>query len=184
MCIATAALITGALGAVTSAAGAVYGGLSTADAAHYQSQVAQNNAIEEARNARLAEQAGNANAETTGIKGAEQLGEIKTAQAANNVDVNTGSTVDVQSSQREENQLTTENVLNNANLQAYGYRTQQTSFESQSALDTEEAETAPVGADLAAGGSILSNASSIGFKWGGGGTSSGSLSGTNWTGVG
>jgi hypothetical protein len=52
-------------------------------------------------------------------------------------------------------------------LTAYGYRSQAVGYEAQSNLDTSEAQSAPIGADLAAGGSLLSNASSIGFKWSG-----------------
>ena len=39
---------------------------------------------------------------------------VKTAQAANNVDVNIGSAVNVQASERETNVLNTDTVLNNA----------------------------------------------------------------------
>ena len=43
----------------------------------------------------------------------------KTAQAANNIDVNTGSAVDVRASEREADVLDTATVLSNAELEAY-----------------------------------------------------------------
>ena len=48
------------------------------------------------------------------FKGAAEGAKVKTAQAANNVDVNIGSAVNVQASERETNVLNTETVLNNA----------------------------------------------------------------------
>jgi hypothetical protein len=56
-------------------------------------------------------------------------------------------------------------VLNNAQLQAYGYRSQATSYQAQAGLDTATAEQAPIGAGLGAAGNLLSSASSIGTKW-------------------
>ena len=105
----------------------------------------------------------------------------------------------VQQGARQAGQLKT--VLNNAELQAYGYRTQQTAFTEQAGLETMEAQQAPVAAELAtaggeyaaagaeegAVGSLLSSASGIGFKIGGltsPSTSSGGgtgLSGSSWS---
>jgi hypothetical protein len=71
----------------------------------------------------------------------------------------------VQESERETNKLDTETVLNNAELQAYGYRSNATSFNAQAGLDEAEAEQAPIGADIGAAGGFLGSASSLGFKW-------------------
>jgi hypothetical protein len=133
---------------------------------------------------------------------------IKTAQAANNIDVNTGSAVKVQQGARQAGQLNTETVLNNGELAAYGYRSQGTAFTEQAGLEQMEANEAPIaaaaateggelgaqgaiiggeGAELAATGSLLSNASTIGFKFGSTNSLSSSsspgtgLSGSQWT---
>jgi hypothetical protein len=72
-------------------------------------------------------------------------------------------------------------VLNNAELQAYGYRTQGTAFTETAGLETMEANEAPIAAGLAtagagyaaagaeegAVGSLLASAGGIGFKIGG-----------------
>lgn len=164
MCFATLALGAGVLGAGTSALGTLESGAATSNAASYAATVAANNAIIAQQNAKYASAAGEAQAQAVSLKGAATQGKIKTAQAASGVDVNSGSNVDVQKSQRELSQLDTETTLNNAELQAYGYRTQATNYQAQAGLETAEAEQAPIGAALAAGGGLLSSASSLGFN--------------------
>lgn len=165
--LAAAAPILGLVGAGASALGTIESGEATAHAANYQAQVAANNAVIESQNATYAVAAGQQQAANESLKGAATGGKIKTAQAANNIDVNTGSAVNVRKSNAETSELDTETVLNNAELAAYGYRSQATGFTSQSGLETATAEQAPIGADIGAGGSLLSNASSLGFKWSG-----------------
>lgn len=168
MCFATLAVI----GAVTSAVGTVATGFATAANANYQSQVASNNATIAQNNAKYAMEAGQVKAEPASLKAAQQGGAVKASQAANGVDVNSGSAVDVQTSERERGNLDTQTTLANADLQAYGYRTQATNYEAQSQLDNAQAEQAPIGAALSATGGLLSSASSTGFKWGGGSSGS------------
>lgn len=179
-------LILGIAGAAISAVGTIGSGIAAGNAAAYQAQIARNNAIVANQNAAHASAAGAQQEETESLKGAANIGGIKAAQAANGVDVNSGSALDVQESAREENQLTSENVLNNAELTAYGYRTQAASDTAQAALDQTEAEEAPIGAGIAATGGLLSSASSLSFKWAGTGSggSGSDLSGTDWSGVG
>lgn len=163
MCIATLGII----GAGVSAAGSLAGGLAQSQEASYQAQVAQNNAQIAAENSKIATEAGQAQAETASMKGAAVQGQIKAAEAANGVDVNSGSNLDVQVGQRGESKLDTDTVLNNALLQSYGYRTQQEGYLSQASLDQQEATEAPIGAAIGATGSFLQNASSINLKWAG-----------------
>lgn len=134
--------------------------------------MAQNNATIAKQNADAATQAGQAQAEQASLKASENYARVAGAFAANGIDVNSGSAVDVETSQREAGKLDTENVLHNAQLTAYGYRTQSTNFEAQSELDKQAADQAPIGAAFNAAGGLLSSASSLGFKWGGGGSTS------------
>jgi hypothetical protein len=157
--------IAGILGAGVSAVGAVAGGEAASENASYQAQVAANNAIIATQNANYATEAGQTKAANESLKSAATGGEIKTALAANNIDVNSGSAAAVEKSQREEGELNAETTLNNAELQAYGYRSQATNYTAESGLLTSEAAQAPIGADIGAAGSLLSNASGIGFKW-------------------
>ena len=169
--LAAAAPVLGLIGTAVSAGGSVLGGIAAGNAASYQAQVAQNNAQIAKQNANYALQAGQAKQEQAGLKAAEEGGMVKTALAANNVDVNTGSAKDVESGTREKGQLDQETIANNAELQAYGYQTQATGFEAQAGLDQATAAEAPIGAAIGATGSMLSGASAIGFK------------GLNWTGA-
>lgn len=153
-------------GAAVSAVGTIAGGFANQNAANYQAQVARNNSIAAQQNATEAEQAGSAKAENQSQKGAAALAKVKTAQAANGVDVNSGSAVDVQASERETNYLSTENVFHNDMLQAYGYRVQSENFQSEAALDQAKADEAVPASVLSATGGLLSSASSVGSKWG------------------
>ncbi len=167
--LAAAAPVLGAIGGVVSAGGAVLGGIAQGNAASYQAQVAQNNAQIAQQNATYAEQAGAAKQQQAGLQSAEQVGAVKTALAANNVDVNSGSALDAQTGEREKGAMSQETIANNAALQAYGYRSQATGFEAQAGFDQATAAEAPIGAAIGATGSLFSNASSLGFKWTNGG---------------
>jgi hypothetical protein len=165
----TIAAVTGIAGAVTGAAGAVYGGLATANAASYQAQVAKVNQQIANQNAQYAIEAGTAKTAQVGEQAAQRAGMVKASLAANGVDVNTGSAVDVETGERKAGVLDEQTTMNNAELEAYGYKSQATSYGAQAGLEGMEAEQAPIGADLGAAGSLLSSASSLSTKWTGGG---------------
>ena len=164
MCFATLGII----GAATSALGALYGGVATSEASSYQAQVSRNNALIANQNAVAATQAGQEQAAQQSLKNAGQLGQIKTAIAANNINVNSGSSVDVLASQREIGQLDTEETLQRAQQQAYGYRVASTSATAQAGLQEEEAQTAPVAAGLTAAGGLATATSKLPTNWVGG----------------
>jgi hypothetical protein len=158
-------LALGVAGAGISAFGAVEQGQATADAAAYNAKVASNNAIIANQNAEYAVTAGVTKAGNVSEQNAAEVGQIKTALAANNVDIGSKSAVDVVAGQREKGELDAQTALNNAELSAYGYRSQATGFEAQAGLEKQEAEQAPEGADIGAAGGLLQSASSLGFKW-------------------
>ncbi len=147
-------------------------GQATADAATYQAQVAANNATIANQNAGYTIAAGLRKSSDVSMKGAEDVAKVRNTMATNGIDVNTGSAVNVQQSAREIEKLDTETAMNNAQLQAYGYRTQATNYEAESGLEKKKAASALVGADYAAEGAelnatagMLSTASSLGSKW-------------------
>ena len=160
-----AALIVGAIGAGVSAYGTAEAGKAQANAANYNAQVARNDATIATQNADYVVAAGQEATANQSRKNAAVSGKVKATQAASGVDVNTGSSKDVQVSERETGQLDSETVLNNAELKAYGYRSQATGFEATAGLESQEAEQAPIGADLSAAGGLLGSASSLGLKW-------------------
>ena len=165
MCFATAALAASVIGGAVTAGGTLESGFATSKADNYAAEVAANNSAIAQANARYAEEAGVSAATTSSLKGASQIGKIKTGQAASGVDVNTGSAVDVQASQRGVNKLDTENVLANAGLTSYGYRSQAANYQAQSALDKAAASQAVTGAEIGAAGSFLSSAGGTSMKW-------------------
>ncbi len=175
----------GIAGAGLSAVGAIEGGLSTSAQAQYQSQVAENNKTIANQNAAYAAAAGSRQAADASMRSAATGGRIKAAQAANNIDVNTGSAVEVQKSEREVGQLSSLTAQNNALLQAYGYRSAATSYGAQAGLDVAAAAQAPIGATIGAAGGLLGNASALGYKYN---TSTsdagGNLAGADSTGMG
>lgn len=153
--------VIGIVGGIISAVGTIAAGVAQKNALDYQAQVANNNAIIAAQNAQYTIEAGQSKAATESLKQAEIGGEIKAAQAANGIDVNTGSNKAVQISQRELGNLSTKQTLANAQLQQYGYLSQQTNFQAQSKLDTYEGSQALTGAELGAAGTALGTAA----KW-------------------
>lgn len=179
MCIATASLAIGALGAATSAIGSIQAGQAASANASYQSQVAANNAIIAKQNANYATAAGEEKASQESMANAGRIGAIRASEAANNVDVNTGSAANVQKSQRETGSLDSLTTMNNALLQAYGYKSQATGFQAESGLDSQEAGQDEAGGFLSAGGGLLGNASSLGFKYQSSGGGSGGFVANN-----
>jgi hypothetical protein len=160
------ALYAGVAGGGLSALGTFEGGQANKSADFYQAAVARNNATIAGQNADAALKAGEVATQNEAMKNAKKSAKVKAGQAASGVDVNTGSAVTVQQSQRELGELDAETVLHNAQLKRYGYQTQQTGYLAEATLDTAKGEQAPIGADLAALGGIASSASSLGMKWG------------------
>ena len=76
--------------------------------------MASNNALIANQNAQRAIAAGQQQAQNQSLKNAAEFGAIKTGLAANNIDVNSGSAVDLEASQRAKGQLDTQNTLYNS----------------------------------------------------------------------
>lgn len=153
MCPGTIALVA----AGVSAAGAIGSGIAAGNAANYQAQVATNNATVAQQNAAYSASAGAAQTEAAGLKAKAQNAGVRAGIAANGVDVNSGSAVDVQASERETGALNVATVANNAALSTYGYETQNSSFESQATLDRSQATSDYAGGFLKAAGTLASN---------------------------
>ena len=153
---ATLALV----GGVVSAAGTIYAGQAQAKALNYQSQVAANNAITADRMAQNAREVGQKAAADLSLKEAEEGGKIVAAEAAGNVDVNTGSNRAVRTSQRELGAMDIQTEeYNKGILPAYGYTQEATNYQAQSGLYAYEAPQAEIGADIGAAGQVFGAAS-------------------------
>ncbi len=122
-----------------SALGSIAQGQQQSASAKYNAQIAENNAKIAAQNATFAGEEGAVNTEIAQQKTRSNVADIKVAQAANGVNVNTGSAVDVRASAAELGELNAMNIRSNAARQAYGYQTQAASDKAQAALDRQEA---------------------------------------------
>lgn len=183
MCFATVAAGAAIAGTALSAVGQISSGYQAAAQAQaegqtraYQAQVARNNAIIAEQQAQRTERAAAAAATAESMKLAARMGRIKAAQAASGVDVNTGTAVDVQAGSRLVGKLDVDTLFSNKMLDAYGYRVRGSNYEAEAGLEDYRSRTAyyrmgPAIASgyLRAGGTLLSNASSLPFKWSGGG---------------
>lgn len=149
-------------GAAISALSGVSSGIAASKQASYEAQVAANNATIARQNANYATAAGQQQSFIQGLRERQQAQGVTAGIAAGNINVNSGSAADVRISQAEIGQEDVETVRQRAALQAYGYRTQATSYQAESQLKTAEA-----GQDIQAGflkgmGSLLTGASALG----------------------
>lgn len=184
---ATAAYIaagTAVVGAGVTAASAMSSAQAQAKEASYQSKVAANNAEIAQQNRAYAVASGEAQAQRQSLTARAQLSALRGAEAANDVDINSGSASDVQKSQRELGALDTATTMNNALLTAYGYSTQATNASAQSQLDKSEVGSDLTGGELKAAGGLLSSAGSTALAAGGGGGGGATASGGGQTTIG
>lgn len=154
----TISLVSTVAGAGISAIGAIQQGQATAAADRYQAQVAANNAQIAQQNAAMATQKGEIQAQQQGLKNRAQMGAIVSGMAANDVDVNTGSAAKVRSSADLTGLSDVQQIRQNAAIENYGYRSQSTSYQAESALETAGASNASTAGYLSAGTSLLGGA--------------------------
>jgi hypothetical protein len=152
-------------GTAISALGAVAGGISAGNEASYQAEVARQNQQIATQNQQRAAAATATQTEITGQKAAQQLGAVRAAFAANNIDVNSGSAADVQKGQRQTGYLEQENTSYAGAQQTYGYGVQASEQTAQAGLYGMEAAEAPIEAGIGAVGSVLSQAPQIPAKF-------------------
>ncbi|MEO6779425.1 MAG: hypothetical protein ABI196_00635 [Bradyrhizobium sp.] len=163
--IAIASVAATAVGAGVSYLGAQQSAAAQSKSAAYGAQVAANNAQIANQNATYARQAGEAKATTQSLQARARLGAAVTGEAAQGIDITTGSAADVQGTDRALGQLDTETVRNNAALTAYGYRSQSTNFTAQSGLKSAQSASALAAGDIAGTGDLVSGAASVGQKF-------------------
>lgn len=173
MCVATAAIIAMGVGTVAqvagaaeSASGAIAQGNAQREAAQYRAQVARNNAKMAEGDAQYVIQAGNLESYNQGMKNRSHLGTVKAAQAASGVSVNSGSAVDVRSSEAATGRQEQGNIEYNATRKAYGYRRQAQDDLATAALEERGGYNSQVAARSVAGSTVLGAAGSLASKWG------------------
>lgn len=155
----------------------------SAQASAYLAAVARNNAIISRQNAEYERAVGDVVAAEKTRETTERVSSIRAWQGARGVDVNTGSTAQVQDSQRLVGALDAATILSNAARKAYGYTVEGVNFENEgifrdmtarayraaggTALDlgSKSADAFRTAGGLGAAGSILGGVSSVSDKW-------------------
>jgi hypothetical protein len=132
---------------------------------NYQAQVAKINSDIDKQNADYAINKGEMQAQTEGLKAAQQMGQIKVGQAASGFDVNTGSNLAVQQGQRLVAGIDLATIRSNASKVAYDYNVKSVEDINQAGLDTMAASNASQAGDLALASSLVSTAGSVSSKW-------------------
>ena len=148
-------LVSSLASAGIGAVGAIQQANASAASAKYNSEVASQNAKLAQQQATWASEAGNAQVSEQGAKTRAQVGGILAAQAANNVDVNSGSAVDVRSSASALGELNAINIRSDAARTAYGYETQASSDKAQSELDSSQAASDTIAGEVGAGSTLI-----------------------------
>lgn len=132
--------------------------------ANYQAQVAENNQIIARQNAQYARQAAEAQVQRQNEKTAAMVGAIRAAQASNNLDVNTGSALEVQSSAEALGQLDAVSIREAGERQARAFENQGRGFADQAGLYGMQASAAAPSA-LSLFGSVLGGTGAVADKW-------------------
>lgn len=153
------------LSAILGVKGASESGAAARGQALYQAGVAIKNAQIAEQNSEYALNSGEQNAMRAGMKGAQQAGAIKAAQATSNLDVNSGSAKSVQESQKLVTQMDMNTIRSNAAKTAYDYRVQAGSLRDQAGLYLIAGANAEAASKINADASIIGAAGSVAGKW-------------------
>lgn len=151
---------------IISAAAAVAGGVAASNAAEYQSKVAQQNAQIAEQKKQMELQAGADQASKAAMQEKAQAGSIKAAQAAGGLDVNSGSTVGVQTGQAQVSMMDQLAIASDTKKKAWGQDISATSFRNQSKLYSMEASNSLIVGGLKAAGSMAGSYNSLDQNYG------------------
>jgi hypothetical protein len=156
----------GAVGGAIAAFGQYMGMQAQSKNAAFQAQVAANNAKIARTNYKLQIESGEETSANQEMQLRSTLGTQKAGQAASGVDVNTGSSVASRAGTVQVGTLDVLTARSNNARQAYGYEVAATSDTAESQLLTAESQQAGAMAPVAAAGSLLSSASTVGGNYG------------------
>jgi hypothetical protein len=141
-------------------------GIVSSESANYQAQVARNNQQIAQQNANYATQRGNVMVQQKQQQTAQAEGNIRAAAGASGIDVNSGSSVRLQSDTAKLGTFDALTIRNAAAREAYGYNTQGMSYQAQASLDQYEATADLEGGFLKGMGSMVASAGQVNSKWG------------------
>lgn len=152
-------------GGIFKAFGQGFAGFSQAGMYNYQAGIAQLQAQIAKQNASYALTVGGENQMRTGLAQRNQLGQIRAAQGASNLDVGGGSNKLVQQGQHEIALMDQNQVLSNAARQAYGYETEAATDTAKAGLFKSAATKTMIATPINVAASLISTGGSVADKW-------------------
>lgn len=117
------------------------------------------------QNAAWAREAGDINAEISGVKSRQEIGGTKARQGASGLDVNTGTPAQVREDQGAVAKFEQDMIRYDASKTAYGYEAKAASDEAEANMMNAAARSAEKAGNLNIFSSILGGASSVAGKW-------------------
>lgn len=147
-----------AISTVATIASTVVGTIGSVMSGEAQSAAASYNAKIQQQNAKWASEAGDQQAAIESQKTRARVGEIKAAQGANNIEVDSGSAPDVRSSASELGELSALTIRSNAAKQAYGYQ-------AQANLDQQNAQMSEMAGMVGGLGTLIGGAGQAATNW-------------------
>lgn len=162
---AMASLALAGAGGLVQAGSSLAQGNASANQYNYKAGVAMVNKRIAEQNRDYAFTTGGVESARYGVQAAQRAGQIKVAQAASGVNVNTGSAKLVQDSQHAADITAEGTIRSNAARRAYGFITQAASFDEESKMDLTAAKTAKSAGEIGAVSSLLSSATGVASKW-------------------
>ncbi len=163
--LSTLSLASSAGGGLLSAFGAIGEGKSQKSMYGYQATVARMNADIDRQNAAWELQKGGVEQQQYGMKASQQFAQIRADQGASNLDVNTGSARDVQTSQQKITSMDLQQIGANAAKTAYDYTVRAAMDENQAKVYDVAGANAEKAGFFKAAGSIIGTAGSVSSKW-------------------
>jgi hypothetical protein len=164
--------VLGAMGARQEADATSAAATYNAGTARYQSGVALANARIARENKEYEIYAGEKEAGVYGMKAAQRKGSLVAQQGASGIDVNSGSSEDVQKSQDYVTSLDLRQIRENAGRRAYGYEVQAYGEEQQAKMSERQAnlydmqaKSAQKAGKLKVIGSLISGVTGVASKW-------------------
>ena len=154
-----------AAGSVVGAMGAQYQGNAQANMYNYQAGLAVQNSILAKQDSNYTLSAGEVEEQQLGMKTRAQIGATRAGFGASNVDVNTGSSSRVTSSETEIGQE--EESVSQANTlkKAYGFSVKSAQDVAQSNVYSTAAQTSKESGNINALSTIIGGASGVASKW-------------------
>lgn len=153
------------LGGAAQAAGAQESAAATANMYQYKAGVALINKQINEQNARWALDAGDIQAEESGLRSRSEISQTKANQAASGLDVNSGSAVMVRDSQQKVAAFDQNVIRWDAAKTAYGYETKAMTDEAESNLDIMAGKQVRIAGTLGVASSFINTAGTVASKW-------------------